>query len=289
MTVRTRFFTPAIALALLLLETMSPSAAAEFEVASVKPKPPSINLEVGMVAPPGFDGRLFLQDRLQESMQDSYPAGWIPSTNMRVTLRRWTLASLIAAAYSVRREQIIGPSWLTEERFEIEAKIPESAPPSSLNEMLQALLVERFGLKVHTEERTLSGYALTVASSGLKLPAASTESSAQAAPSTGIEGLRKIFEQGLKGEGMTTVYQITEASGADIARRISQFLHKPVVDATALQGKYTFRLEIRRVPDNTPEYAASQALSALGMKLDSRKVPAQVIIVDSASQTPAAN
>jgi uncharacterized protein (TIGR03435 family) len=182
MATRIPSFMPAILANLaVLLPLLSPVAAltqnlpapAAFEVASVKSLPPSINLQPGMVAPPGFDVRLFLQDQVEETSRDTRPAGWIPSDKARVTMKRWTLASMIAAAYKVRSEQVSGPSWLTEERYDVEAKIPGSAFSSSLNEMLQTLLQERFGLKVHTEERELPGYALTVVKRGRRsLPAA---------------------------------------------------------------------------------------------------------------------
>jgi uncharacterized protein (TIGR03435 family) len=84
-------------------------------------------------------------------------------------------------------------------------------------------------------------------------------------------------------------YEMRDASAADIARRISQFLQKPVADMTDLAGKYTFRLEIRYARDDSPEYAASQALANFGLKLNSRKVSTRMIVVDSALTTPTEN
>jgi uncharacterized protein (TIGR03435 family) len=298
-----------------LLASLAPTAVraqstpvpAEFEVASVKLQPPSINLQPGMVAPPGFDVRSFMQDRAQEMMQDSQPAGWIPSNQARVTMTRWTLASMIAAAYIVKREQVSGPSWMTEERYDVQAKIPEGALLSSLNDMLQALLKERFGLKVHTENRDLGGFALTVAKGGPKLTAASADASIQARQPMNMDDMKTLIEQRLKANSAalraeaaidapsslsgvgSSIYEMRDATAADIARRISQFLRKPVADMTELDGKYTLHLEIRHAGDDTPEHAASQALANFGLKLDSRKVPSRVIVVDAASKTPTEN
>ncbi|MGD0500591.1 MAG: TIGR03435 family protein [Bryobacteraceae bacterium] len=286
----------------------NPPFPAEFEVASVKPQPPSMTLQPGMVAPPGYDVRLSLQDRAQDMMQDGRPVGWIPSDKTLVTMKRWTLASMIAAAYKVKREQVSGPSWLTEERYDVGAKIPEGATSSSLNEMLQALLKERFGLKVHAEDRELPGYALTVAKGGPKLTAGTSDSTAPAEQPMSMDDLRKMREQRMKaiiaarqaeglseapsspgGGGRSSFYEMKDATAADIAHRISQFLQKPVVDMTELDGKYTFGLAIVQAGGDSPEHAASQALANFGLKLDSRKVPTQMIFVDSVSKTPTEN
>lgn len=287
----------------------NPPAAAEFEVASVKPQPPSMTLQPGMVAPPGFDWRLSMQDRAQDSIQGNFAAGWIPADKAMVRLKRWSLASMIAAAYKVRREQVSGPSWLTEERYDVEAKIPEGAPSSSLNEMLQSLLKERLGLKVHAEDRELAGYALTVAKGGPKLTAASADSSAKAEQPMSMEDRMKALQQRVKAntaarqaEAATSgnpaspgareswsTYEMRDATAEGIARRISQFSRKPVSDMTGLDGKYALYLEIRQAADDSPEHAASEALAKFGLKLDSRKVPTQMIVVDSASKVPTEN
>ena len=67
----------------------------------------------------------------------------------RVRLQNWALLDLIAAAYSVRATQVSGPAWLSDQVFDIEAKVPDGTPKDELNAMLQSLLEERFGLKVH--------------------------------------------------------------------------------------------------------------------------------------------
>ena len=84
-------------------------------------------------------------------------------------MRNQSLLNLVAAAYRVRMSHISGPAWMSEQRFDVDAKIPEDAPPGQVNEMLQALLAERFGLRLHSESRSETGYALVVGKNGPKL------------------------------------------------------------------------------------------------------------------------
>jgi uncharacterized protein (TIGR03435 family) len=107
---------------------------------------------------------------LREVMRNRRRPGEIPMTGPdRVQLENWPLLDLIAAAYSVRATQVSGPDWLSDQGFDIEAKLPDGTPKEELNAMLQSLLEERFGLKVHRATKTGQGFALTVGKNGPKL------------------------------------------------------------------------------------------------------------------------
>jgi uncharacterized protein (TIGR03435 family) len=54
-------------------------------------------------------------------------------------------------------------------RFDIEAKLPESAKDDRAHDMLQALLAERFGVELHHESRELAGFVLVVGKHGAKM------------------------------------------------------------------------------------------------------------------------
>jgi hypothetical protein len=111
--------------------------------------------------------------------------GMIPMDDPgRVRLENWALLDLIAAAYSVRATQVSGPAWLSDQIFDIEAKAPDGAPKEELNAMLQSLLEERFGLKVHRDTRTGQGFALVVGKNGPKLKPAEPPP----APAQGLTG-----------------------------------------------------------------------------------------------------
>jgi uncharacterized protein (TIGR03435 family) len=85
------------------------------------------------------------------------------------TRPRATLSSLLMSAYGLRPQQIAGPDWLTTERYDIQARVPDGATAAQQLVMLQNLLAERFGLKHHREMRELPVYEIVVAKGEPKL------------------------------------------------------------------------------------------------------------------------
>jgi uncharacterized protein (TIGR03435 family) len=79
------------------------------------------------------------------------------------------LKNLLMNAYDVKGFQISGPSWLDTERFDIQATMPPETTKEQFRVMLQNLLAERFGLKVHHETKELPMYSLVVAKGGPKM------------------------------------------------------------------------------------------------------------------------
>src|ERR1039458_2604292 len=108
----------AIALICTTLPAQTPPARPQFEVASVKPA--GSDELVG--------GRFPM---MREVMRNARTPGEIPMTGPdRVRLTGWSLLDLVAAAYSVRPAQVSGPDWLSDQGFDIEAKVPDGAPRS---------------------------------------------------------------------------------------------------------------------------------------------------------------
>src|ERR1700733_14001912 len=106
-----------------------------------------------------------------------------------------TVKGLIDFAYTIDDDrQVVGLSgWMTSKRYDIDAKVGDaevaaiSKLPPSYNPyrfMQQALLVDRFKLKVHFETRLLPIYALVVAKGGPKLKASEMD---QANPSETVK------------------------------------------------------------------------------------------------------
>lgn len=87
----------------------------------------------------------------------------------RVDIGTASLFRLICTAWRARPYQVSGPDWLKTAYFDIEARIPAGVTADKVPEMLQALLVERFGLKVHLANKDQSVYALIIAKGGPKL------------------------------------------------------------------------------------------------------------------------
>jgi uncharacterized protein (TIGR03435 family) len=259
---------------------------ASFEVASIKPS--------ARAAEPSPQGAMAM-DRLREAMRNSRPVGWMQKDQARVTLRDQSLLDLIATAWRVRASQVSGPAWLSELRFDIDAKIPEGSPADQTNEMLQTLLEERFGVQVHQEKMELPGYALLIAKSGLKLqesaaPGADDDKPKAAAdPKKMMEELHARTAGGAEPGVSTRSWSKRGGTMTDVANWLSGGIHAPVVDETGLTGKYDLVIETRQAAGDSPEVAAAQAAAKLGLKLEARKVPTLTIAVDRANREPTAN
>jgi uncharacterized protein (TIGR03435 family) len=230
----------------------------------------------------------------------------------RITYSNVTLKALLTKAYGVERYQIAGPSWLEDARYDIVAKVPPGATRERLQQMLQALLAERFGLAEHRESKELPIYALVAAKNGPKLKVSETE------PETGLtegpelnsvslakDGL-PVIPPGYKGHiiGMKvagkTMLRAKGASLKDFANLLTGELDRPVFDYTGLTEKYDFGIawstdEAIAKALNQPSalepgldvFAALQA--QLGLKLEPRKASVEMVVVDRVEREPTAN
>jgi uncharacterized protein (TIGR03435 family) len=256
-----------------------------FEVASIKPSPPPTDPN---------------RERAMNAMMSARPPGWLPTDKARVTVHNRSLLDLIATAYRVQLTQVSGPAWMADARFDIEAKLPDGAPAETVNDMLQSLLEERFGLQVHREEKELPGYALVVAKGGPKLAPATTA----AAPPMDEDARKKLMADNMKnlqnlqakmraegavGGFSTSHWGKKNGTIAELVAHLWQMVQRPVIDMTGLTEKYDLSLDMERTADETQEYAVSQAVAKLGLKLEDRKVPTPVFVVDKVNKTPTEN
>ena len=204
----------------------------------------------------------------------------------RVRLEGWALLDLIAAAYSVRATQVSGPAWLSDQGFDIEAKVPDGSRKEELNAMLQSLLEERFGLKAHRSTQTGQGFALAVGKNGPKLKPAEPPLDPQKRIADVQERMQENRESG------TALGGLTPHRGLDHHRRIGsrlvRFAEAPVVDKTGLTGKYSATIETWKNAD-VPGGTVFDAVEKLGLKLEPRKVTVETVVVDQVSKTPTAN
>ena len=193
-----------------------------------------------------------------------------------------TLKALIAFAYDIEISRVFGgPNWVGSDRYDIVAKtsddIGRSVRGVDYGLMVQALLGERFELKIHRENRELPFYALVVAKGGPKLRMTPADSR----------------------HTLNTDSHHWTASGVPlnmVADSLSRILQRPVVDQTQLNDSYDFKLDwapdpspaVRdtdRAPTDTSGPSLFTALQEqLGLKLESRKGPVEVIVIDSAER-----
>ena len=146
-------------------------------------------------------------------------------------------------------------------RFDIQAKMPEGATEEQIPEMLQALLAERFGLKVHKSSKDTNVYALTVAKTGLKMKPA--EAPPEAGPDDAPGGM-KFSGNPTDGKGMTVNagrnggathmtmnpdtkdmhMEFSKMPMTGFVQMLSVMVDRPVVDATDLKGDYQVALDL---------------------------------------------
>jgi uncharacterized protein (TIGR03435 family) len=192
------------------------------------------------------------------------------------------------------------------EKYNIDAKVPPGATREQLRLMLQNLLAERFKLQVHRESKEVLQYSLTVSRNGLKLkphveapPAAATDkppSEVSGPPKTDSSGY-PILRRGM-GMAMMNGKARFQADGTDLARLVgllSVQLGAPVKDDTGLQGKYDIALSwLTSAPGAEPDSDAGPDLFAavqdqLGLRLEKKKGPVEILVIDHAEKVPTAN
>jgi uncharacterized protein (TIGR03435 family) len=201
----------------------------------------------------------------------------LTTTRGRISARNVTLKRCMRGAYGVEEPRILGGlKWLDEDRYNIEARAAGPAGDAELEVMLQSLLAERFKLSFHRETRALSGYALVVGKSGLKARPSEPDADSRTSSRWGS----------IEAAGCTM---------AHLALKLSEVLHLPVADFTAVPGEFDFKLEWTfddmqaKPPDAVPDAASGPSIFAalqeqLGLKLESRKVPADVLVIDHAEK-----
>jgi uncharacterized protein (TIGR03435 family) len=251
------------------------------------------------------DSRFPMRREMREMMRNGQTPGEIPMTGPdRVRLQNWPLLDLIAAAYSVRATQVSGPDWLSDQGFDIEAKLPDGTPKEELNAMLQSLLEERFGLKAHRATKTGQGFALTVGKNGPKLKSAAPP--AEPAPDLTQEErmaqLKQKMLADMEASGKRTQEDL--ASGKlpgpfnsqswssitteELAAQLVRFAGAPVVDETGLTGEYSVTIRTWESTD-VPGGTVFDAVEKLGLKLESRKLTVETVVVDQVSKVPTPN
>ena len=226
-----------------------------------------------------------------------------------------SLKDYIRMASRLMDYQIVGPDWLASDKFDITATLPAGATREQVPAMTLALLTARFGLKFHNDKKDFPVYALATAAGGLKMKAAAAgaDDADTANPGGGRGGLSLNL-----GNGANVTFNDNRFTGrkltmANLADALGHFMDKPVVDMTATQGRYDmtlalaapdFRIMLIRsavaagaaVPpqalkalDNPLGDSRALALEKLGLRLDSRNAPLDVLVVDHMEQAPTAN
>src|ERR1051325_980896 len=208
----------------------------------------------------------------------------------RYELRKATMVDLIKTAYGIDADNVVGgPTWLESDRFDVIAKTPPTATRGNARAMLQTLLADRFKLVVHTDTRPMPAFVLSIGKGKPKLK----ESEGQ-----GNEGCQFQPQKNQPGVFPPVVVSCRHISMDAFARRLRQiagdYVSLPVIDSTGLEGfwdfdlKWSYRMSLAQAgSDGVTIFDALD--KQLGLKLDSQKAPAPVVVVDSVNRTPTAN
>ena len=214
----------------------------------------------------------------------------------RVEAEATPLQFLFLYGFTVSEEKVENlPKWLETDTYDLSAKAPSpELDTESLRAMLRSLLAERFALKTHYEDRPRPVYVLTTP----KRPTKLTESDGS---------VRSNCKTGAGDYGQT-VLTCQNMTMSQFAMKIGDFAASyfdcPVIDRTGLNGAYDFTIswtsKLRYLGDSPSGDSTAQdppggvtAFQAveklLGNKIESRKQPRQVLIIDHMERKPTEN
>ena len=262
----------------------SPAPRPEFEVASVKPNTSGNNMT--MIRPP--------------------VGGRFTATNARLKM-------LIGLAYKLQDYEISGgPAWINTDGYDVTAKAADSnIGIDQLRPMLQALLEDRFQLKVHRESKEMPVYALLPGKNGPKLP------EAKEGGCTAINASSPPPPPPAPGQFPPTpcggfFMSPNHIEGGKVGMQqfvgvLSNLLGRPVIDKTGFTGTFDVKLDFSpegtrmggrggfgpppgATPgattdaDNAPPSIFTAIQDQFGLKLESQKAPAEILVIDHAEK-----
>src|SRR5262245_17535819 len=234
-----------------------------------------------------------------------------------------TVKDYISMGYAVKLNQISGPDWITTDRFDIAATLPEGSRPDQVPSMMQTLLEDRFELKTHREKKEFPVYALRLSSGGLKMTGVPSdpgvEQSDSKTPQTFTRqgsgrGISLDLGQGSSINFANDRFEAKEVTMASLAGMLERFLERPVVDLTGVNESYDVAFDLSpedyrmmliraataaglvmspdalRAIDGSPTPASLfDGLARFGLKLEAHRAPLDVLVVDSVRKTPTEN
>ncbi|MCU1339231.1 MAG: hypothetical protein JWO19_4812 [Bryobacterales bacterium] len=273
--------------------SLPPRPPAEFEVADIKPSMPGATNQMA---------------RIQ---------------NGRVDVQNFPLKTLITLAWDINSDEMLAgaPKFLDSARFDIIAKVSTSGPANApqvdfddLRLMLRALLVDRFKIVTHTEDRPVTAYTLLAAKPKLKKADPSNRTAWKEGPAPASKDPRDTNPILAR---LVTCTNMTMAQFADLLPNIAPgYIRTPVLDSTGIEGAWDFTFNFTPAGlgqggggggrgGDAPQPAASGAPGAsdpngaltlfdalnkqLGLKLEMQKRPMPVLVIDHVEEKPTEN
>lgn len=210
-----------------------------------------------------------------------------------------SMKRMLAIANNVGEERIAGgPEWLDTDRFDTIAKAPSMVPTEVLRAMFRTLIVERFKVTSHMENRPVPVFALSVGQHAPKLKTADPSSRSQCKLSLG---------------DAARIYACQNTTMEQLAQKVrlvqSNIINLQVVDLTGLKGAYDFAVTFDpagRITDDVSDDPATDGMAVastptgylpflqamerqLGLKLKKQNHPMPVMVIDRLERVPVEN
>jgi uncharacterized protein (TIGR03435 family) len=201
-----------------------------------------------------------------------------------ITARNATLKRLVAEAYRVQLNQVVGPGWLDRNEYDIDARAAEGATREQMAAMLRSLLAERFNLTEHSEMREMRVYVLVAGNADPKIQKMQNGGVAGAQSGFHFHGdLRQLAD-------LLTVQISIPASDNPREPARAGGPQIPVLDQTGLPGIFDFNVDVRPELGTDMFTLWQRALrDQLGLSLESRRENVTVMVVDKAAEIPTEN
>jgi uncharacterized protein (TIGR03435 family) len=229
-----------------------------------------------------------------------------PAPGGRFEATNTVFRDLVGFAFGVPQDSqgfriVGGPKWIDQDRFDIVATIGGTWTRQQMNEMLRALVVDRFSLAAHGETRELPTYTLVVASNRqLRLRRSEVDEAACQARRAAIQRREPVpptppGATPICGTGRIVPGTITAIGSSieSLASSLGQFVGRTVTNGTAFTGLYDFTLtwtpeQMPQLPPDAPPlnidpngpsiFTALQ--EQLGLKLESTRGQVDVVVID---------
>jgi uncharacterized protein (TIGR03435 family) len=272
---------------------LPPAPPPEFEVADIKPTMPGVTRQLA---------------RIQ---------------NGRVDIQAFPLKQLVTLAWDINSDDLIAgaPKWMDSARFDIVAKVSTTDPADAqqvdfdtLRLMLRALVVDRFKMTTHTEDRPVSAYTLVAAKPKLTKADPANRTSCKEGPAPAAKDPRDSRPALSR---LVTCQNITMADFADRLQGLAPgYVHAPVENATGIDGAWDLTVNFSPLnvlqgggqgrggvpgagaaaggaltaPDPSGALSLPDALEKqLGLKLETKKRSMAVLVIDHVEEKPTDN
>lgn len=280
-----------LGLASFLFAQVPPS---EFEVASIRTSAP-----------------------VQQTAAGRQVVGGLTLNSSRFAGSSMALRDYLSIAYGIPADRIDGPDWMSSERFDIQAKVPEGASgKQKLPEMLRRLLNDRFGVRSHVVQKEFGVWSLTRISSGISAKSVELDPEDEISATSLAGSPAGISLRMGRGSVLTMSadqMEVKKMPLAQFAEALNHFMDRPVLDRTGTTEAYEFAIPLTtedtavlrvraglragltfgpaalRMSAESDLPSLHRALEKLGLRLQSARAELDVLVIDEIRRSPTEN